>query len=428
VENSIVNGRHLYATSTISDTCYGIIHAFVMSHTITNAEHNRTRTFLRRLLTMWIDHFTQDRASTGKADIISAQVHQIHPDIVTATAFTKSHIPQIETEVGFLDLVMVGNLVELADIINRASYNHTILPEDREEQNIARGRYRRFQVWFAEHFVVLMDKRWVSPFYVFKRSLLQVSAAIVGYKRDKDGLIKGPAYCTVNAVESALRRHFQKDWPELVYKLEKLLQSPPSEMFWTGPKICIQNRPREPYSPILDETIDFLPDPIFQPVIASADEEEAQGEDELDEDEGGQADDDQDDDEEVEDEHEPDDDDDDDDDAQEDDEEVEDENEPDGDEDVQADKRRDDEKEAQGQQNDEGASQGQPRQKTATQAVHDEEHPDDSSDDNQMDIESESEHIPVEPSTPPPNRRRRQLSINGMICFACIYVSRSYQL
>jgi hypothetical protein len=63
VEHSIVNGRHLYATSTIRDTCYGIIHTFVMSHTITNAEHNVTRTLLRRLLTMWIEYFTGNHES-----------------------------------------------------------------------------------------------------------------------------------------------------------------------------------------------------------------------------------------------------------------------------------------------------------------------------------------------------------------------------
>jgi hypothetical protein len=64
VEHSIVNGRHLYATSTIRDTCYGIIHTFVMSHSITNAEHNVTRTFLRRLLTVWIDYFMGNRESS----------------------------------------------------------------------------------------------------------------------------------------------------------------------------------------------------------------------------------------------------------------------------------------------------------------------------------------------------------------------------
>jgi hypothetical protein len=172
-------------------------------------------------------------------------------------------MPKIESEEGFLNLVIVGNLIELADIINRKSYTHTISAEIREEQNIARCRYRRFQIWFAEHFVVFMEDHWISPSYIFQRSLLELSAAIVGYKWDKDGVVKAPAHCTAKAVESAVCRHFQNDWPDLVPKLNELLQTPPSEFFWTGPKIHIQTRPVEPISPILVECLDFPPHPIL---------------------------------------------------------------------------------------------------------------------------------------------------------------------
>jgi hypothetical protein len=62
VENTITFGRHFYATSTISDTCYGIIHTFMLNALVTNQKHDGTRTFLRRMMGMWYDHFTREDA------------------------------------------------------------------------------------------------------------------------------------------------------------------------------------------------------------------------------------------------------------------------------------------------------------------------------------------------------------------------------
>ena len=57
LENSIMLGRHFYATSTIFDTCIGIIHSTILGEHVTNQEHPRARTFWRRLMFMWADHF-----------------------------------------------------------------------------------------------------------------------------------------------------------------------------------------------------------------------------------------------------------------------------------------------------------------------------------------------------------------------------------
>jgi hypothetical protein len=66
VENTIMHGRHFYATSCIATTCYGIIHTFVLNYTITNAQHNETRTLLRRMLAMWIDYYMDDLGAKCK--------------------------------------------------------------------------------------------------------------------------------------------------------------------------------------------------------------------------------------------------------------------------------------------------------------------------------------------------------------------------
>jgi hypothetical protein len=57
VENSITYGRHFYAVSTISDSVWGAVHAFVLGCAVTNTLHDNTRTLFRRVMAMWYDHF-----------------------------------------------------------------------------------------------------------------------------------------------------------------------------------------------------------------------------------------------------------------------------------------------------------------------------------------------------------------------------------
>jgi len=65
-EHSIMHGRHFYATSCIANTCYGIIHMFIMNKIVTNAEHNDTRTLLRWMLSMWVRHYMDNLGPTCK--------------------------------------------------------------------------------------------------------------------------------------------------------------------------------------------------------------------------------------------------------------------------------------------------------------------------------------------------------------------------
>lgn len=66
IEDTIIHGRHFYSSSTISDTCFAIVHTFVMNHSLTNQSHDHTRTYIRRLLTMWIKHYMDDNQDEGK--------------------------------------------------------------------------------------------------------------------------------------------------------------------------------------------------------------------------------------------------------------------------------------------------------------------------------------------------------------------------
>lgn len=179
-----------------------------------------------------------------------------------ATSFTKSHIPNILTSQGLIEVLLVGNLIEFGELLNPCYYHKTKPLLVIQEQNRVRTKYRRFQSWFANSFVVLMDKFWVSSFYVFQRSLLDFASAVVGYKWDRHEIAKNSKCCNAKAFESSTRRHFEGDWPDLVMKLDELLKKPSNQFHWTGPEFQIRRR-NEPHSVILEEKIDFPPHPIY---------------------------------------------------------------------------------------------------------------------------------------------------------------------
>ena len=59
-EHSVCFGGHFYATSTLRDTCYGMMHTFVAGSIVTNAQHT-THAFmlLARLLAFFEYQFLE---------------------------------------------------------------------------------------------------------------------------------------------------------------------------------------------------------------------------------------------------------------------------------------------------------------------------------------------------------------------------------
>ena len=49
-DHSVAHGGHFYASSTLQDTFFGIVHCFVANNFITNSEHMTTRRLLLRML------------------------------------------------------------------------------------------------------------------------------------------------------------------------------------------------------------------------------------------------------------------------------------------------------------------------------------------------------------------------------------------
>ena len=64
--NCIAYGQHFFATSTICDTCWAIIHLAIMNGTLTNQDHPRVWEFLNRLLLFTILGFKSKDTINGK--------------------------------------------------------------------------------------------------------------------------------------------------------------------------------------------------------------------------------------------------------------------------------------------------------------------------------------------------------------------------
>lgn len=57
-EHSVCRGGHFYATSTLRDTCYGMMHTFVAGSLVTNAQHTKQAfMLLSRFLAFFEHHF-----------------------------------------------------------------------------------------------------------------------------------------------------------------------------------------------------------------------------------------------------------------------------------------------------------------------------------------------------------------------------------
>jgi hypothetical protein len=78
VDNCITIGYHFYSTASIFDSILGIIHTTILGMQVTNQQHGESRTFLHRLMAMWVDHYQAESARYGKWDNSRSIVDQLN--------------------------------------------------------------------------------------------------------------------------------------------------------------------------------------------------------------------------------------------------------------------------------------------------------------------------------------------------------------
>jgi hypothetical protein len=221
VKDSITFGRHLFPCASSQQIAFGTIHTFIMNYAITNTLHEDLGTMLRRIMAMWHLNYDEDPFFSPE---------------------TNPHVPDISTVDGLFDLMAVGNILELANVIDHRSYNGTGIDWlEQGEMGMARWRYRKLQVYFAKRYVTLVGDKSIYPISIFRRSLVEFAAAVIVYKRS----VKGAEYpkiegCTRYQVERKMIALFEANYPELLPALHSLVKKEVELLYWTGPPITIR--------------------------------------------------------------------------------------------------------------------------------------------------------------------------------------------
>lgn len=202
-----------------------------MSYTLTNALHDELDAMLRRMMVMWSAHHDQPVYSK----------------------LTNPHIPKVSTQSGLMDIIAVGILLELSQVLDRRSYYtaHGIHWREQHEIALARHCYRAFQSWFTDNHRTTVGGKSISPIHIFHRCLVEFAAAVIVYKQaewaktPRRGSLKK---CTAESVQEKTKHVFQSNFPELLPCLQKLVKDKVEFLYWTGPPItilCTGTRPKK---------------------------------------------------------------------------------------------------------------------------------------------------------------------------------------
>ena len=139
-ENCITYGSHFVATSTLRETCYGVVHSFISSSAITNADNNDVWNILQRLACYYHQIFTNGDWKEA--------------------CFDASHIPDVSSPSGVLDLYTFMVILELANVFHESAYSNSgLIQLERLRIIEARRLSRELRNWVVTNFVVqIMDR------------------------------------------------------------------------------------------------------------------------------------------------------------------------------------------------------------------------------------------------------------------------------
>jgi hypothetical protein len=228
VDHSITYGRHFYATSTIRDTCWAIVHCTIGQSTLTDTERPRTTQLLRRMLFWSIEEYEQRISTRSQSNIpCPAAEHRMDP----------------ETTNGLLDLVTLGNLIELLPYLDRRSYSDNIPPSEDGEAGYARMAFANFKALFCANQHLIIDSQKADPMTaLFDISLLRFAINLVTYKKKKysfDGAF------TPLELSSKITNHLYQYHRQLLPLFKKDIQRPEVDLpylrtfDWMGPDFLV---------------------------------------------------------------------------------------------------------------------------------------------------------------------------------------------
>jgi len=260
VDDAITYSHHFYPAHCAQMTTFGIIHVFILNFAVTNTLHDELFTLIRRIMAMWHVRYDEDRAFNAAAD---------------------PHIPNISTVSGLMDIMAFGNLLELAQVLDRRRYQNEVEVHwlEAPEMGIGRWRYRKLQTYFAKRYVTEVGGKIICPTSIFRRSLVEFAAAVVLYKKKRAYKAPKGYGGTPAQVQQKMFLLFQENYPELLGCLKRMIAKGDTQcLYWTGPSITIRRRTKHDCYPAnghpnqVQQQLDFDNVQIFSPDGLEGDE------------------------------------------------------------------------------------------------------------------------------------------------------------
>lgn len=180
-ESSICYGSHFYALSTtIHDSCHGLLHTFVASLLLTNTEHTTAlRDLLCRTLAYYCKIFTSDYILSGGVGIGGTGKSM-------SEKYT-GHIPNVFELDGLIDVLSLCNVAELENVLHYKIYTPEGLTRA-ERKKVIHGRQmaRQVRAWLACVIKIQSpnnEQGHSLEDHIFYPYLASQVLAICGYKR-----------------------------------------------------------------------------------------------------------------------------------------------------------------------------------------------------------------------------------------------------
>lgn len=134
---------------------YGFIHTFMSSDSVTNVEHLPAAGVLRTILACWVDIYCPTVAPV--VPNVSADSPELQDLEREFSLIPDAHVPDITNFDELYDVICIGNLIELGEVVDTRLYQGLdLLPLLERWQILEAGaRYHDFITFFLTNYEVL---------------------------------------------------------------------------------------------------------------------------------------------------------------------------------------------------------------------------------------------------------------------------------
>lgn len=217
--NCIAYGQHFFATSTIRDTCWAIIHLAIMNSTLTNQDHPRAWEYLNRLLLLSLTEFNQMALDSGQKILwkIVISTHYFFP----APDSINEHSLDLTTPEGLKDILTLGNIVSVSNLLDMRPGLDAGLKQAAEAERLnVQAEFFLFQDAFSQKFALVMDDEKVDPkTHLFDPFLLHFLITLVKYKYTMKNTFDNAF--SFKTLHDGVEAHLQKHHPYMLQEFKK---------------------------------------------------------------------------------------------------------------------------------------------------------------------------------------------------------------